>query len=298
LHPAAFQWSELEPGLRGLVTHLTGAQFQRLLGRFAPSELQQGFLSWYVYPFLLPGLLVGLGAAARARCPAERTILWSLAASALLGTAYAFDYGVPDPSSYFLHPLVLGLAALAPLVGGFLAGGASARRAALTVSALLGLAATVLTVPWLRTGRQRGEAFVSFDRLVHQMWLSIPADSGVVFWTSELTSKLREYQLLRGEKPGLTAVNGFMLYTPGARLPFMRRYGFDPVAGIALPSRPRGTPAADEALIREAVDSVQARVNATTLLPVFVFDPDPVRPSLRMLLKPGADTAAARAAGD
>lgn len=291
-HPAPYQWPTLTPGLGGLLAHMTGKMYQGYLGRFAPSEEQRRFLLWYVYPFLFPGLLLAIVSAARARGLGERSLQWGLVASALLGTAYAFNYGAYDPSSYFLQPMTLGLVAITPLLGAFVQGGAVARRAALACGSLLLIAGLVLSVPWLRTGQQRAGLYLSFDRLVHEMWLAIPADSGIVFWTNDMYTKLWEYQLLRGEKPGLTAVHGLTIYTEPVRLPFIRRYGFDPVAGIRLSPSTRSTPAAEDSVIREAVDSAESHVNGLTRLPVIHFDPDPARPSMRLLMKTGADTSA------
>jgi hypothetical protein len=189
--------------------------------------------------------------------------------------------------------MALGLIATTPLLASFLTGGPAARRAALACVTLLALASLVLLVPWLRIGRQRVGLWVSFDRLVHQMWMSVPNDSAFVFWSFDMHTKLLEYQLLRGEKPGLTVVHGLMLYNEPVRSAFLQRHGFDPVAGIQLSSGPQNTPAAREAGKREAIDAAEANVNRLTHLPVIHFDPNPARPSLRLLLKPGADSSAA-----
>jgi hypothetical protein len=293
-HPAVFQWSALEPGFRGAFAHITGEQYRAYLGRFAPSDEQRMFLAWYAYPFLVPALALLLFVAARARGLGGRAVHWGLAASALLGTAYVFEYSAYDPSSYFLHPIVLGLAALMPFLGGIAAMGGRGRRAALAGAVSLGLAGLVLSVPWIRTGQQRQRMYAAFDRLVHEMWLAVPADSGIVFWSNDMYAKLRQYQMLEGEKPGLTVAHGWIIYTPSVRRQFLQRYGFDPVAGITLTPHPRLTPAAMDSMQKEAADSVMARVNALTPLPVFRFDPDPARPSLRQLLKPSADSSARR----
>jgi hypothetical protein len=284
-HPAVYQWPTLAPGLAGLLAHMSGSVYQGMLGRFAPSPQQAGFLVAYVYPFLLPGLLLTLVNAVRSRAPGERVLQWGLAGSALLGTACAFNYGAADPSSYFLQPMTLGLVAITPLLGSLVTDGRAPRHLALTCAALL-------AVPWLRIGQQRAGLWVSFDRQIHQMWMAIPADSAIVFWTDDLHTKLFEYQFLRGEKPGLTVVHGLTLYQEPVRNAFIRRHGFDPVAGIRISPNPQDTPAAQEAGYREAIDAAESNVNQLTRLPVIHFDPNPARPSLRLLLKPGADSSA------
>lgn len=292
-HPAVYQWPTLAPGLAGLLAHVSGSVYQGMLGRFAPSPQQTAFLRGYVYPFLFPGLLLAFVNAVRSRTPGERVLQWGLAGAALLGVACAFNYGAADPSSYFLSPMTLGLAAITPLLGPFVTDSPATRRTALTLAALLAAAALVLSVQWLRIGRQRAGLWVAFDRQVHQMWTAIPADSAIVFWTDDLHTKLLEYQFLQGEKPGLTVVHGLTLYTEPVRNAFIRRHGFDPVAGIQLSSNPQDTPAAREAGYREAIDAAELNVNRLTRLPVIHFDPNPARPSLRLLLKAGADSSAA-----
>ena len=290
-HPAPFQWWGLTPGLSGLLWHMSAAIYGHSLGSFAPAPEHARLLRWYVYPFLFPGLLVALAGAVRVRGAGERTLHWGLAVAALLGTAYTFDYGVVDPSSYFLYPMALGAAALTPILGAFAAGAAAARRAALVVGALLGITSLVLWFPWLRTGQQRAGLFVSFDRFVHSMWSSIPADSGFVFWTNDMYYKLQEYQMLAGEKPGLGVWHALILYRPEGRRRFFERFGFDPAEGLEL-RRPAIEPKPDvsDPLIQEDVDAMEAHVNAITRLPVMHFDPK--IPTVRLLRKPSADSSA------
>jgi len=289
-HPAPIQWWGLTPGLQGLLRHASGMLYGGSLGRFAPAPEHARLLRWYVYPFLFPGLLVALAGAVRARGPGERTLQWGLAATALLGTAYTFDYGVVDPSSYFLYPMALGAAALTPFLVALAGGAAAARRAALVAGALLGITSLVLWVPWLRTGQQRVGLFVSFDRLVHSMWSSIPADSGFVFWTNDMYHKLREYQMLAGEKPDLEIEHALLLYRAEARQRFVQQNGFDPMVGLELDERVLRNAGAGDRYVQEAIDSVESRVNAMTSLPVIHFDPQV--PTVRLLRKPGVDTSA------
>ncbi|MBI5711281.1 MAG: DUF2723 domain-containing protein [Candidatus Eisenbacteria bacterium] len=301
-HPAQIQWTALTPGLQGLIVHVSGRQYAHNLGRFAPSLEQIRFLRWYVWPLLVPGLVLLAAAAVTARGLAERVLSWTLCAAALAGGAYAFDYGVGDPSSYFLYPMALGLAAGAPVGASLLAGGATVRRAALAAGALVGLAAAVLWVPWLRVGSQRVGLYVSFDRFVHEMWTSIPMDTAIVFWTNDMYYKLQEYQMLGHERPGIYVTHALSLYTPGTRRRFQDRFGFDPTEGIVLKARFPLGPGAWDSLTRQAVARAEGAVNAGTRYPVIHFDPEV--PTVRLLRKPGAapppdasDSARAAAAG-
>jgi hypothetical protein len=290
-HPAAYQWPTLAPGFGGLVEHVSASAYRDLLGRFAPGPEQRGFLLAYVYPFLFPGLLLVLLNAWWSRRLDERTLSWGLASVVLMGTAYAFDYGVPDPSSYFLLPMSLGLVGITSLLASFMTSGPTARRATLACAALLGITGLTLSVPWLRTSQQRVGMFMSFDRLVHSMWSSVPADSGFVFWTNDMNNKLRVYQLLTGEKRGLWVGQALMLNGTQVREQFVRRNGFDPMTGFVLDEPALRNADTKDRYTREAIDSIESRVNAMTNLPVFHFDPQV--PTVRLLLKPSAGMSAA-----
>jgi hypothetical protein len=137
LHPAAVQWGSLGPGLHETWNHVTAAGYRHYLGGFRPSPEQRALLASGVYPWLGPGLLaVALWPFAKSGAP--RGTRLALAATATLQMAYVLGYGVPDPSSYFVPALALGLfvlpAALAAL--------APVRRLAwpLAATAALGLA--------------------------------------------------------------------------------------------------------------------------------------------------------------
>ena len=53
-HPAVVQWPVLAPTWKGVLRHITGAQYRMLLGHYGPSEVQRGYLERFVYPFLAP----------------------------------------------------------------------------------------------------------------------------------------------------------------------------------------------------------------------------------------------------
>lgn len=294
-HPAPFQWPALRPGLPGFVQHITGAQYRMNLGSFAPTANQRESLLSYAYPFLFPGLLLAAYVSLRARGLAERTIEWSLTVSALIGTVYVFNYGVPDPSSYFLCPLALALAALAPGLAGLLARGGRVQRAAGLAATALGLVGVILWVPWLRAARERDAIHVAYEQIVHRLWSSIRADSAIVFWNDDMYPRLLNYRLLKHEKPGVDVWHGLLLYSRPVRARFEERYGFDPTAGIRFRPRALDTAAAIDSARREGLDSVEARVNALTSLPVIHFDPGV--PEARVLPKPGSASSASSMPG-
>jgi hypothetical protein len=285
-HPAPFQWPLLSPGMRGLLDHATGRQYHGNLGHFRPSREQEWLLAWYVWPLLFPGMALLALNAGRARGLDQRTVAWGLGIAALAGTAYAFQYGVPDPSSYFLYPMALGLAALPPLGAWLWSHGARARRFARAGASLLGLAALVLWVPWLGTNSRRVRLYVDFDRYVHSMWESIPFDTAYVFWRNDMYDKLTEYQLLGGERSGSFVYHPLNILNAVPRARFIRRHGFDPGAGLVLEERFPISPAGMESLNDQAAAQVEGRVNRMSPLPVIHFDAE--KRTVRLLLKPAA----------
>jgi hypothetical protein len=250
-HPAALQWPMLRPGWDGFFEHVSGRQYVGLLGKFAPASPQVNFLVWYILPFLLPGLAL---LALHARRSKDGAAI-ALAAAALAGTLYAFSYGVPDPSSYFLYPMAFGLAALAPLL-------APASR---LLKWLVASVAAVLCIVWFFFASVRSTDMMQFDALVKSMWQAIPYEQGFVFWNDDMHYKLELRQRLLHEKPGLFVVDASVLRDPEARRKFALAHGFEPAA------------AAPDLAVEESV-------NEKTRLPVVDFDP--MTKQVRLLKKP------------
>jgi hypothetical protein len=219
--PGAYLWPTLAPGWPGFLAHVTGRQYVHFLGSFAPSAAQRGFLFWYVWPLLVPGLFILVRLAWRSGDLAIR----ALAAAALAGTAYTLFYGAPDPSSYFMAPMATGLAALAP---------ALAKRGRGLANALAALA-LALCVAWSVVGASRAQGFVRFHEVLLSMWRVIPEGRGFVFWQDDNFQALRIRQRLYGEKREIAVFNPMLLAHPVARRHFSDQFGFDPVAaGIPL----------------------------------------------------------------
>ena len=95
------------------------------------------------------------------------------------------------------------------------------------------------------------------DRIVRAAWRSVPFDRGLVFWRNDLYARLRAYQILEGERPGLLVENPGVLTWAKPRARFRAIHGFDPWNGTtpaseadlaALPTlaeRAGGLPALD-----------------------------------------------------
>ncbi len=98
--------------MESVVRHITGAPFRGFFGFFAPASTN--LLARAVYPFLFPGLALLLLGALRAKRWERHIAWWALLGAALIVTAFAFRYGVPDPEPYFLPPIALGVAAAGP----------------------------------------------------------------------------------------------------------------------------------------------------------------------------------------
>ena len=285
------QWPDYIPGWRGFLYHVTGQQYRTLLGFFLPSPEQQRTLAAQVYPLLVPALALLLVAAVRARDLASRAIRWGLLAAALAGVAHVFLYGVNDPASYFHAPLALGYLALPPLGAAWLGSRAASRRLAWAAAALFSLGVLALWVPWLGEARERVRTWGVADRRLHELWLAIPVDSGVVFWPSDALYKLREYQLLGGERPGLEVQHPLNLVGSRERLRYLAEYGFDPTEGMPVWSAADGAGSRAGERIAYATRLVIANVNRHRRVPVVLFDP--ALPAIRVLEKPAPDSSAA-----
>lgn len=271
-HPAAWQWPALGPSWDSVGEHVLGSAYGGFLGVYAPSPEQRALLARYLHPLLAPALLLLALGTLSTPDPATRLRRGTLLAAAGVGTAFAFNYGVPDPSSYFLAPLALAS------IGGFasLWDLALLRRRALPVAAALGVGVLGVGVAWVDTGADRKAVMERFDQRVRAMWSDIPFDRAVVVWSSDLSTRLIEYQLLRGEKPGIEVVNPALLAQPLPRERFRLRHGFDPLEGVALPDSPAGLEAMGV--------SVAQAVNRRSPLPVVLFLPE--TESVRLLRKP------------
>lgn len=274
-HPALMQWPVLGPETAW--DHVLGAQYRGYLGNFDPSDVQQRFLSGYVYPWLAPSLIVLLTLPFIRSKGSPRVWRSAVASSAVLQGAYVFSYGVPDPSPYFLPILALGLS----LLPAWLADAVPVvRNRAWWFATPVALGLIVLSVGWGRIGRERATTYERFDDLVHRMWMSVTFDDGFVIWGDDMVHRLREYQLLRGEKSRVIALNPAQLTYPGPHAEFVKRHGFDPLA--ELPTLP---PPVDETTTRAVFEAIAARINTASPLPVAIFDP--AGPSVRLMRKPG-----------
>lgn len=289
-HPAVVQWPYLSPGLDGLLFHVTGQQYRRHLGHFAPSPEQRQMLAGYVWPFLAPGLALLAAWVVGARARAERPVALGIVLAAAGAAGHAFVYGVVDPSSYFLAPMALGLAALVPGLARPLAAGGATRRLALAAAAALALVAAGLAAPWLRTGRDRVALYVGFEGHLRSMWRSIPLDSAFVFWANDMTYKLQSWQLLEGEKPGLQVHHPLLIRDGLPHARFMARYGVDPAGGDARAALRAVSVSSPDSIVDRAVAAVEHQVNRGSPLPVVHFDAR--RGTVRLLRKAGGSPAA------
>jgi hypothetical protein len=280
-HPALVQWPSLGPSVESVLDHITGHAYRFFLGSFAPGP--GNLLARAVYPFLFPGLALLLLGALRAKGWDRRLAWWTLLAASLPATVFAFRYGVPDPEPYFLPPIALGVAAAAPAAAS-LAGARFMNRALrLGACALAVLAVGALAVPWCREAAGVRREAIDYEALIRSMWASIPADTAIVFWRDDRVIRLREYQILRGEKPALYVETPDVLIDDRTRRAFYRRFGFDPLQGLTVPVILPSTPNADDLSARFTRRLVQ-NVNERTRVPVIQFDPGV--PIVRQLYKP------------
>jgi len=227
--PAAAQWPLLEPGLAGLFAHMRGEVFTFYLGGFAPTPDQRALLQGTVYPLLVPGLLLLVWTMFRARERTARAFAGALFAAAAIQTAFALQYGVPDPLVYFLPAVMAGLLALAERLSVV-----AARLPGPGVLAPAAAAAGMIALLWLPQAWSLRGHLASVDRAIRAKWESIPFERGVVMWTGDYYVRLRAYQILDGEKRGLYVESPAMLTWAPPRRAFQRAVGVDPLAGLTL----------------------------------------------------------------
>ncbi len=276
-HPAAVQWPLLagEPG--AIWEHVTGAQYRHYLGRFAPSPSQAHLFGVFLLPSLVPALLALVAAGLRpARSASALGFHLALFAGGSLQTAFAFSYGVPDPVSYFLPVLAVGLAAVPAAV---LAAWPALARHGGWAAGVAAVAIALVLPGWIGIARERTRTFERFDERVRSMWERIPDEPGFVLWADDMSHRLREYQLLGGRGRSLVVVDPVLLAHPRARERFTRAHGFDPLAGAVLPRR------VDAGATAALAESVALALDRGTPWPVYVFAPEV--PSVRRVVKAG-----------
>ena len=277
-HPGEIHWPLLGSGAAALWDHVSGAQYRHYLGRFAPSPTQAALFTRFVLPSLVVAIAASVAIAVRrggnARA-AQTAVVRAVLAGVLLQSAFAFAYGVPDPTSYFLPVLAVGIASAPAALLAWAPG--LRRRGTWAVAVAVVLAAAV--VPrWIGLAAERRETFARFDALVRSMWTSIPDEPGFVLWADDMAWRLRQYQLLEGVGRSLVVVDPVLLTHPVGRARFARAHGFDPLSGTAPPAL------TDPLTPGTLADSVAHALNARTALPVYLFAPQV--PSVRRLVKP------------
>lgn len=276
LHPGAWQWPTLEPSWHSALAHLRGQAFTTYFGTFQPSPEQTDFLSRWMWPTLsLAAVVAAVGAL---RGGPHAFVLRSLLAAVALNLGFAFAYGVPDPSSYFLAPLALALVVALVFLGEL---AAARRQPGPAVNLLIALVLAVVAWRWVALGLERRAVFVQFDARLRSMWASVPFDEAFVVMPSDLATRLEEYQQLLGEKPRVAVVSPLSLAAPAVRRRFVARHGFDPIEGLSQEPTAHGLPS--PAQVEAWTQQVCARLNAASPLPVVLFVPE--SDSVRLLRK-------------
>lgn len=279
-HPARVQWTLLDPSWGSVLAHVTGRQYRFFVGYFAPSAPQRALLATVAFPFLFPGLLMLMLGVWWARDAEWRLARSALFASAALIAIFTFRYGVDDPAPYLLPAMALGVAAAAPALAGLPGVSSRAGTAALAAAALAGL---LLIVPWIRDGVEERAATLDYEHTIRSMWAAIPPDTAIVSWADDRYHRLREYQILRGEKPALLVVTPDMFFANSMRRTIRERFGADPLAGFTPPRLTPGAPDEREVIARHRMALVES-LNVHVRVPVILFDP--ARPIVFQLRKP------------
>jgi hypothetical protein len=177
------------------------------------------------------GLVALAALAALARRGGARALGLALLAGAAAQVGFVRLYGVPDPSPYLIPPILVALLVLP------LGAAAAARR---VPSAVLALA---LALPPVALGPGRvGAALAERTTLervearLRGLWRGLTFERGIVLWDDAHYARLRAWQVLDGEKPGVVVENTSMLTWEPVRRRFIARTGIDPLAGLTLRS--------------------------------------------------------------
>jgi hypothetical protein len=131
---------------------------------------------------------------------------------------------------------------------------------------------------------ERRREVSGMEPLIRAMWAAVPDRPAIVFWPDDRYLRLREYQLLRGEKPALDIQNPEVLLNDPVRRRFVARHGVDPLRGLVLPTLTAGAAGNDAAITRFLVRVVR-NVADQSSQPVILFDPSV--PSVREVAKSG-----------
>lgn len=274
--PDPAHWIMFEPTTEGVLKHLFASQYSGSFGDFAPSPIQREFLARWIYPWTGgAALLLGIGALT-ASTPRERWTRWTLLVAVGANLVFAFSLNLSDPVPYFLPALALALLGSAPVAARLSTRlPAGAIRGAVALLVLTGLAVGVL---WFRAGLERKRAFAQSHALIRDMWKSLPAGPGFVFWEDDMYLRLRAFQLLEHERTELEVWHAAALDAPVARAKFTARFGFDPLAGLTDEIR-----TSFAGSVPDYLRWIRANVNRQTAWPVYEFDPR--NRSLRQLRK-------------
>ena len=229
-HPGSSEvWPMLEPNLRSILAHVLASAYRINLGHWAPDDVQAAWLWCYVYPFLLPGLALFAFQWWSAR-GARRRVVTGLLVAAVAQAIFARQYGVPDPDAYFLPGLAVAALALVLPAAGLLTRLRRTRFGVTSATAGTVVALALFIVPSVSMMAGRRRDLVRLDEYLHGIWQAIPYERAIVIWPVDGAARLREYQVIRGEKPGLDVVNTAILTNDAPRARFRRKYGFDPLA--------------------------------------------------------------------
>ncbi len=284
-HPALVQWPTLVPSLAGIWDHVSGAQYRHYVGYFAPADDHRWLIDRVALPFLGVGAVALVAGLARARDAGARTTWAALGAAAVLVAGFTFRYGVPDPEPYFLPAMAIAAAAAAPALAAL--AWPRARGAVLRLG-VVALAAAWIAAPWVEEARVRAREIERSETLIRSMWEAVPPDTAIVFWPDDRYLRLREYQLLRGEKPALLVLNPHLLVEDQTRARLERRFGVDPLEGHPIPAIEPGSP--DEQIrIQLYFKAVIRDFNDRMRTPVILFDPSV--PIVQRMRKPWERTA-------
>ncbi len=279
-HPdSASVWPGLEPTVHGLWAHVSGAIYTGFLGSWRPSADAASALAHDVYPWVWPGL-AALAVMARVGDAKDRLPFGALFAGSAVQLAFVYRYGVADPVSYFMAPLmtaVLGIAALAAV--------AATRwrpAAARAITAAGAVVVAAFAAYGVREAIVRRHDVMHYDEVIRSMWKAVPDEPSIFLWASDDYYKVELYQRFEGDKPSVAVYNTAMLCQTLQEHRFQARFGFDPLANngpehAREPIPPKFIPEHHVLLDDRFLGRVNETIADSARVPVLMFNSSAMR---------------------
>jgi hypothetical protein len=266
-YPAIYQWPILDPSWSSIFTHIHGGTYGQIyLGHFNPSPAQKVFFNLYIYPVLIPSMLVQITMLFFSKGKINRLRIIAFFAACVTCLLFSFDYGVPDPSSYFLAPIALSVVSIVDIFVIIFDKWKSHRKILLATPVIVILGIIPICSLWINIGIERRDLFLNLEDKIYSMWNSIPFEQGFVVWSDDMYPRLLMYQMYVKQKTGLYVFHPSEFFGEQQYINFLTKYKFDPYQDL------RNLQEYEKKTQTELTARIAETINRKTDLPVIIFD--------------------------